>query len=131
MADIRNDGTVSLGTSTPTSSSEPTSGRDTTGGVMNSYDSSWFEESFGSAAGGEGLDRSRGYAHYEPAFRYGWESASAHRGRNFDDVEPHLAEGWRARNAGGDWDGVKHATRRAFERAMHVFEGAKDPDARR
>ena len=76
----------------------------------------------------EGLQADRGYEHYEPSFRYGWEAAGQHRGRGWSDAESDLERDWRDRHADRDWQEHRGAIRHAFERAMHVFEGAKDPD---
>jgi len=129
MADIRSDGSVSLGTSVPGANAEPNSGRDASGGVMGAYDTNWWEENWGKM---EGADSSRGYQHYEPALRYGWDAAGQHRGHSFDQAEPALRDAWTSRHADrGDYASHRGTIRHAFERAMHVFEGAKDPDARR
>jgi hypothetical protein len=36
----------------------------------------------------------RGFDQYEPGYRYGYESANRYRGRNWNDVEPDLRNGW-------------------------------------
>jgi hypothetical protein len=60
------------------------------------------------------------YEQYEPAYRYGWESAShpdyAHR--NFEAAEPDLARNWNTYRgpAQTEWRDVKDATRASFER---------------
>jgi hypothetical protein len=60
------------------------------------------------------------YEEYEPAYRYGWESAARpeYRGRNFSEVETDLERGWdRAKGAAGrSWYDVKDATRDAYDR---------------
>jgi uncharacterized protein YcfJ len=62
----------------------------------------------------------REYSEYEPAYRYGWESAtrSDYRGRKWDEVEKDLERGWE--KAKGEtketWYDVKDATRDAWNR---------------
>jgi hypothetical protein len=78
----------------------------------------------------EGLQAGRGYEHYEPGFRYGWESAERHRGRAWTDAEGDLEQDWRTRHPDRDWHEYRGSIRHAFDKAMHVFEGGKDPDKR-
>lgn len=58
------------------------------------------------------------YSAYEPAYRYGWESASHpdYRERPFEDAEPDLERRWRKRAAGHDWNRSREAVRDAWER---------------
>lgn len=62
----------------------------------------------------------RNFEQYEPAYRYGWESASRpeFRDRRFEDVESDLSRGWdKARGTmSSEWNDMKHATRDAYER---------------
>lgn len=66
------------------------------------------------------VDRTFGY--YQPAYRFGFESANTFRGRNFEDVEPELRSGWdRYEHRGttsdeGTWENIKHAVRDAWDR---------------
>ena len=98
--------------------------RTTTGarmpGVMDTFEDNWWRDNY---AGLEGLQADRGYDHYQPAFRYGWQSYDAHRGKTWNDVEPHLASGWDAYrgDTNAKWDDAKRAVRHAFERAAKVF----------
>lgn len=60
------------------------------------------------------------YEEYEPAYRYGWESATRpeYRGREFDDVQSDLERGWekaKGKTREG-WRDVKDATRDAWNR---------------
>jgi hypothetical protein len=62
----------------------------------------------------------RTFDDYEPAYRYGWESAtqSDYTGRRFDEVESDLERGWdktkgTSRHA---WQEVREATRDAWDR---------------
>lgn len=80
----------------------------------------------------------RGFEHYNPAYRYGWESASRadYHGRRFDDVENNLSRGWTSARgtSKAEWNDVKNATRDAFERVQNrtsagmtrASEGVKD-----
>jgi len=63
--------------------------------------------------------RDKTFDDYEPAYRYGWESAthSDYEGRRFDDVEKDLERGWSRKGAGRQaWHEVREATRDAFDR---------------
>jgi len=64
--------------------------------------------------------RDKQFDDYEPAYRYGWESAARpeYRGRRFDEVEPELERGWDKTkgNVRQGWYEVREATRDAFER---------------
>ena len=99
-------------------------------GITNttSYSGDWFRENYSTL---DGLAADRDYDHYEPGFRYGWDAAGQHRGRGWSDVEPDLERDWRSRHTDRDWNEYKGSVRHAFERAMHVFEGAPDPDKRK
>ncbi len=62
----------------------------------------------------------KAYSEYEPAYRYGWESAARpeYRGRKFHEVEGDLEKGWdKAKGTTGRaWHDVKDATRDAWDR---------------
>ena len=60
----------------------------------------------------------RGYEHYQPAYRYGYETGSQHRGRQWDEVEPELRSGWDRYEGRGTsaWENVKDAVRDAWHR---------------
>ena len=120
------DGTINLD-STNTIGTEGSGPGGPRSGGSTAYSDSWFRENYSTL---DGLATDRGYDHYEPGFRYGWEAAGQHRGRGWTDVEGDLERDWRSRNADRDWNEYKGSVRHAFDRAMHVFEGAKDPDAR-
>ena len=56
---------------------------------------------------------------YEPAYRYGWESATHpdNADRRFEDAEPDLERGWsRGERGTQTWYEVREATRDAWER---------------
>lgn len=97
-------------------------------GVMETFNDHWWRDNYSTL---DGLQADRGYEHYEPGFRYGWDSAGRHRGRRFEDVEPELERDWTSAQRDRAWGEHRGAIRHAFERAMHVFEGAPDPDERR
>ena len=65
----------------------------------------------------------RGFAHYEPAFRYGTTAASRYRGRSWTDMEGELAAGWgRARGSSETgWEEIKGAVRDAWDRVTGRF----------
>ena len=67
-----------------------------------------------------------GYEHYAPAYRYGVESAHRLSGRDWDEVEDELSEGWERyeHRSRGTWEEIKAAVRDAWDR---VTEGRRDP----
>ena len=114
VGDFRNPGGDATGT-----------GGDTMSGrgmrsALDTFEDNWWRDNY---AGLEGLQSDRGYEHYQPAFRYGWESYGAHKGRTWNDVEPDLAGGWDTYRGDTNtkWEDAKHAVRHAFERAANVF----------
>jgi hypothetical protein len=75
----------------------------------------------------EGID----YGDYEPAYRYGWESAARpeFHGRRFEEAEDDLARGWVAArgNCRRDWDFARHPARDAWERIRARPGGVTGP----
>ena len=61
----------------------------------------------------------RGYDYYRPGYRYGFEAANRHRGRQWDEVEGELRTGWDRYEHRGQstWEHVKDAARDAWDRA--------------
>jgi uncharacterized protein YcfJ len=61
------------------------------------------------------------YDRYQPAYRFGWESAAKHapHGRTFDALEPDLQREWDSHRGGAplDWMQARPAARDAWERA--------------
>jgi hypothetical protein len=83
----------------------------------------YWRESFGSRPY---ATADRGYDYYRPAYRYGVESASRHRGRAWSEVESDLERGW-AEGRGesrSTWDEIKAAVRDAWERIAGGADGA-------
>ena len=72
------------------------------------------------------------YDRYRPAYRYGFESARHHMGRNWDDAEVDLKSGWdRYEHRGGlqaTWEDIKDAVRDAWDR---VTGHARTEESRR
>jgi len=67
--------------------------------------------------------RDRDFSFYEPAYRYGWETARRYAGdpRSFDELEPELADGWLSWMVGGsspahEWHELREAVRDAWRR---------------
>ena len=60
----------------------------------------------------------RGYESYQGGYRYGFESAARHRGRQWNEVEGDLRSGWdRFEHRGqSTWENVKDAVRDAWDR---------------
>lgn len=79
-------------------------------------DNYWFEN-FSSRPYAIGPDF---YERFRPAYRYGFESAQHHVGRQFEDAEPDLREGWsRYEHRGTEpspWEEIKAAVRDAWDR---------------
>jgi hypothetical protein len=92
------------------------------GGSVSTYSDEWFRSEMQGMAE---LNADRGYEHYEPGFRHGWDAAGRHRGRQWADVESDVEREWRGQHADRDWHEYRGAIRGAFERAMRVFEGEK------
>jgi hypothetical protein len=69
----------------------------------------------------------RGFDQYEPGYRYGYESASRYRGRNWNDVEPDLRSGWNNYEHRGanksTWEEIKDSVKDAWD---HVTGGDHD-----
>lgn len=73
------------------------------------------------------IQADRAYEYYQPAYKYGHESAFFYGGRPWDDeVEHDLERGWD--QARGDstctWPEVKNAVRDAYEHTQVVARGA-------
>jgi hypothetical protein len=62
----------------------------------------------------------RGFDEFRPGYRYGYESAQRHRGRQWDEAEPELRAGWDRYEHRGDnrstWDQIKDSVRDAWDR---------------
>jgi len=73
------------------------------------------------------------YDQYEPAYRYGYTSASMHRGRRWDDVENDLGRDWDTQRGRSSmsWDRAKLAARDAWDRASDKIERAIPGDSDR
>lgn len=60
------------------------------------------------------------FREHEPGYRYGFESAQRHRGRDWEEVEPELRSGWESYEHRGEsrstWDNIKHSVRDAWDR---------------
>ena len=59
------------------------------------------------------------YTHWQPAYRYGYESAQRYQNRKWDEVEKDLSSGWdkyEHRHGTSTWEQVKGAVRDAWDR---------------
>ena len=58
------------------------------------------------------------YNTWQGGYRYGYESASRYKGRNWHDVEPELSRNWNSYQYRGTstWEQIKHAARDAWDR---------------
>ena len=63
----------------------------------------------------------RGFEQYRPGYRYGFESAHRHRGRDWNDVEGDLRNDWDRYEHRGQstWEHVKDAVRDAWDRVRN------------
>jgi len=61
------------------------------------------------------------YEHYEPGYRYGWESSlgTEYEGHEFEDVESELERSWDALSGENarEWEEAREAVRDAWDRA--------------
>ncbi|HEU4628299.1 MAG TPA: hypothetical protein VFS08_01090 [Gemmatimonadaceae bacterium] len=69
----------------------------------------------------------RGYEHYRPAYRYGWEARTRHHdsGRSYDEVEPELERDWERHRGTSSlgWHDARHAARDAWHRIERRMRG--------
>jgi hypothetical protein len=68
------------------------------------------------------------YSFYQPAYRYGFDSANRYSGRSWDDVESDLSKSWNTYEHRGTstWQQVKDAVRDAWDRVTgHHPVGAR------
>ena len=49
----------------------------------------------------------RDYAYYEPAYRYGYESATRYRGKSWDEAHRDLERDWDNYQLRGSWHGMR------------------------
>ena len=71
---------------------------------------------------------SNDYDYWQPAYRYGYDSAQQYQNRKWDEVEPDLRSGWDRYQYRGTstWENVKHAVRDAWDRITgHKSVGAR------
>jgi hypothetical protein len=68
------------------------------------------------------------YDRFRPGFRYGFESARHHMGREWKEAEPDLRRGWETyEHRGSDplpWDDIKDGVRDAWDRGRQALEEA-------
>ena len=69
---------------------------------------------------------------YAPAYRYGYDSASTHAGRKFDEVENDLQHGWEQTKGKSKlaWSDAKHAVKDSWHRVERALPGDADGDGR-
>ena len=60
------------------------------------------------------------YGFYQPAYRYGYESANRYSDRQWKDVEADLARGWNTfeHKTASTWEQIKDAVRDGWDRVM-------------
>ena len=71
------------------------------------------------------------YDRFRPGYRYGYEAAQHHSGRNWDEAESDLRRGWDSYEHRGAepsaWEEIKEAVRDAWDRVV----GARRADSER
>ncbi len=86
----------------------------------------WWRENFGSRPYAVG----RQYEEFQPAYRYGFESARGDSGRAWHEIEESLRTGWdrfEGKKAGGAaWENIKDAVKDAWHRVTGQHD--VDPD---
>lgn len=74
------------------------------------------------------VQEGHGYAYYQPAYRFGWESYSQYSARSFDELDDSLAHEWDQRR--GDslqtWREARAAARDAWNRVSQPREDVSD-----
>lgn len=73
-----------------------------------------------------------GYEDYEPAYRYGVESADRYRGSRWEDAQGDLERGWQSAKGSSrlTWEHAKHAVKDAWHRVERAVPGDADRDGR-
>jgi hypothetical protein len=70
------------------------------------------------------------YDRFRPGYRYGFESARHHMGRNWEDAEPDLRSGWETYEHRGQaptaWEEIKHAVRDAWDRVVGAGQSTQE-----
>ncbi|MFN2567137.1 MAG: hypothetical protein ABR499_19235 [Gemmatimonadaceae bacterium] len=98
----------------------PAAGGTTTGGTTGLADWNTEERYWRDNFASRPYARSdRGFDFFRPGYRYGFEAANRHRGKQWNDVESELRTGWdRFEHRGqSKWEDLKDAVRDAWNRA--------------
>ncbi len=68
------------------------------------------------------VDQNASFCDYEPAYRYGWESASLHPDRSFEECAAELEAGWENARHGSNltWSQARFAAQDAWEHSNNV-----------
>lgn len=79
------------------------------------------------------VETNASYNDYGPAYSYGVSSFGTHKGRSFDEVEPHLSRDWNASKGASNltWDKAKNASRDAWNKVSDATERATPGDSDR
>lgn len=72
----------------------------------------------------------RGYEHYQPAYRYGFEAAFHHPGKSWDEIEADLRRGWEtpSQHLEGAWDEMKQAVHDAWAHVTDLIAHSHQAD---
>jgi hypothetical protein len=104
----------------PERDSNPTQGFKATNHQLGDWDSeqqywraNWSDRPYATA--------DRGFEFYGPGYRYGYENALKHGGRQWDDAEAELRGGWDKyeHRSAGTWEHIKEAVRDGWNRIAH------------
>ena len=85
----------------------------------------WFTEDEywrGNYANRPYIGSNRDYSYWQPAYRYGYDSANQYKERQWNDVENDLRAGWdkypHRGSARGTWEEIKAAVRDGWDRLV-------------
>jgi hypothetical protein len=80
-----------------------------------SNDRNWWQENYTSRPY---VSADRRFEDYEPAYRFGYESANRYPGRNFNDIQTDLRSDWNRfeGKTGSTWDSIKDAVHDAWDK---------------
>ncbi len=102
-------------------------GRGTTSGSDWMNEDSYWRENFSMRPY---VQADRGYEHYQPGYRFGYESAHRNQGRRFEDAETDLRRDWDSYEHRGSnkstWDEIKESVRDAWNRVTGNDRGRED-----
>ncbi|MFN2397062.1 MAG: hypothetical protein ABR543_00220 [Gemmatimonadaceae bacterium] len=89
-------------------------------------DANWWRENYSTRPY---VSSDRQFDYYEPAYRYGYESANRYRSRGWNDVETDLESGWDTfmGKSKSTWHDIKTAVKDAWNRATGQDDAPERP----